>query len=242
MTAQIAPHVKIYFFHFSSFSSKLWAFAQMPLAPKTIASTDGLAFFKLMGSGGGDGFQWWPDFSVYSLLCIWENKEKEEAFLNSTLYKKYLLKASHSISFELSAFEAHGLWDGIMPFQKTEFNPELPIAVITRARIKLSKILLFWRYVPKVSHSLERYPDRFFGKGIGELPVIQQATFSVWKDLKSVQNYAYKNPLHKEVVKKTRELGWYSEEMFARFNVTYYQGFWPDFDYKNFDALFNKNE
>jgi hypothetical protein len=30
-------------------------------------------------------------------------------------------------------------------------------------------------------------------------------------------NYAYQNPKHAEMVKKTRELQWYSEELFARF-------------------------
>jgi hypothetical protein len=29
--------------------------------------------------------------------------------------------------------------------------------------------------------------------------------------------YAYRSRYHSEVVKKTRELGWYKEELFARF-------------------------
>jgi hypothetical protein len=44
-----------------------------------------------------------------------------------------------------------------------------------------------------------------------------QATFSLWESAESMMDYAYKNPKHAEMVKKTRELGWYSEELFARF-------------------------
>jgi hypothetical protein len=29
--------------------------------------------------------------------------------------------------------------------------------------------------------------------------------------------YAYKNPQHLEAIKKTKELNWYSEELFGRF-------------------------
>jgi hypothetical protein len=56
-----------------------------------------------------------------------------------------------------------------------------------------------------------------FSKGIGEFPLLMQATFSLWKSAESMMDYAYKNPKHTEMVKKTRELGWYSEELFARF-------------------------
>ncbi|NJN33402.1 MAG: hypothetical protein HC817_03255 [Saprospiraceae bacterium] len=39
-----------------------------------------------------------------------------------------------------------------------------------------------------------------------------------------MMDYAYKSPHHAEVVRKTRELGWYSEELFARFRVVDTEG------------------
>ena len=36
--------------------------------------------------------------------------------------------------------------------------------------------------------------------------------------------YAYKNKKHAAMVKKTRELGWYSEELFSRFHPFEVQG------------------
>ena len=67
---------------------------------------------------------------------------------------------------------------------------------------------------------------RIFSIGIGELPIIQQATFSLWQDAKKMMDYAYKSQFHSEVVQKTRALGWYSEELFARFSPYKESGTW----------------
>ena len=42
----------------------------------------------------------------------------------------------------------------------------------------------------------------------------------------AVQHYAYQNQKHSEVVKKTRELGWYKEELFSRFIPYRSEGSW----------------
>ena len=33
------------------------------------------------------------------------------------------------------------------------------------------------------------------------------------------RDFAYKNKAHSEIIKKTKERGWYSEDLFARFNI-----------------------
>ena len=55
--------------------------------------------------------------------------------------------------------------------------------------------------------------------GLGELPVVRQATFSVWESAQAMQEYAYRDARHREVIKLTRRENWYAEEMFARFRV-----------------------
>jgi len=44
-------------------------------------------------------------------------------------------------------------------------------------------------------------------------------TFSVWDNLEHMKAFAYENPSHAAIVKKTREIKWYKEEMFSRFVV-----------------------
>jgi len=106
------------------------------------------------------------------------------------------------------------------------FQPDKPIAVITRARIKWKYLWAFWKDVPAASKSLEPFDARWTGKGIGEWPLIQQATFSIWENQEAMMDFAYRNPEHRKVIQKTRKLGWYSEEMFARFHPVGMEGSW----------------
>jgi hypothetical protein len=45
----------------------------MYLANFLIKKTSGLKFYKLLGTGAGAGFSLYPDFSTYSILCVWDN-------------------------------------------------------------------------------------------------------------------------------------------------------------------------
>jgi hypothetical protein len=74
----------------------------------------------------------------------------------------------------------------------------------------------FWKYVPTSEEGLDGNEGLIYTKGVGEVPIIQMATFSLWKDFESV-NSSPINKQHKEAIKKTREYEWYSEELFSRF-------------------------
>ena len=58
----------------------MWAFGQMQFAHSHIKKTPGLNFYKLMGSGREPGFNPLPDWSVYALLCNWENENAANDF------------------------------------------------------------------------------------------------------------------------------------------------------------------
>jgi hypothetical protein len=65
-----------------------------------------------------------------------------------------------------------------------------------------------------------------FTKGIGEVPFLQMATFSLWKDKQSLMDFAYKSREHTEAIAKTRSLDWYNEELFSRFEPYRSKGTW----------------
>ncbi len=193
----------------------------MQLGYRHLSNVTGLQFHKMLGTGAGNGFSIYPNLGQYAMLSVWDNTQKaEEFFIQSSFQQEYNDKASHRSLYYLRPVHGHGLWDKVEPFYyQAPLEQDSPWAVITRASISKRRMLEFWRHVPSVSKSIEDRPGLKLSIGIGEWPLIQQATFSVWESLNHMKDYAYKSRLHREVVTKTRDRQWYSEELFARFQV-----------------------
>ncbi len=136
----------------------------------------------------------------------------------------------------LQPIKSHGLWDGVDPFTSSSNEPEpndllpppdnAPIAVLTRASIRTGALLDFWRNVPEARKRIDEQGDNLLlALGAGEKPLVQQCTISVWRNAALVDQFAYRQSGHREIVKKTRQRNWYSEELFARFIVLKMEGF-----------------
>ncbi len=82
----------------------------------------------------------------------------------------------------------------------------------------------FWRAVPPVSADLHAAAGLRLALGVGEAPIGLQGTFSLWDSPAAVTAFAYRRPAHVEAVRRTAEVGWYSEELFARFAVLAVEG------------------
>lgn len=195
-----------------------WIFAQMQKSIKDYKKVQGLEFFKLMGSGGKNGFSKMLNVNVYTLLAVWESEEAATSYFDkSRHFLNFQKRASEFWTIYMNTSKVHGTWSGRNPFETIQPYQSGPIAVITRARIKFRFLRKFWSYVPSVSKNMDDRDGSIFSIGIGEYPWLMQATFSLWEDQESMQNYAYRSKFHSEVIKKTRSLGWYSEELFANF-------------------------
>jgi len=192
----------------------------MQFAHKHLAKARGLQFYKLMGSGRKDGFNPFPDWSTYSLLMIWENEQLAENFINeSTLFEAYRTRTEKTWTIYMKNILARGKWSGKNPFEThASIDRNLPkLAVITRATIRLSKLRQFWKYVPTSSRPLADNRGLIYTKGIGEVPILQMATFSIWENEEALKEFAYKSHEHHRAIQMTRELNWYKEELFSRF-------------------------
>jgi hypothetical protein len=220
--------ITITFFRFVGFSNAFWAFKQMGLAPFSFKKVKGTSFLKLFGSGAGNGFSIKMNPNVYGLLSVWKEENDANIFFEShPLFQSYKKNSAEQYTVFMKTTMAHGVWDGKTPFEITEkYNENALVAVITRATIKKRYIPYFWKFVPKVSKSIEDKAGRIFSIGIGELPIVQQATFSLWETGSLMKAYAYKSAFHQEVIQKTRDLGWYREELFARFSPYKSEGTW----------------
>lgn len=188
----------------------------------------GISFFKLMGSGRNGTFDIQPDWQQWAIFAVHKN-EYDIAGVNPIsitreLYgpfisKWYKLFGCETYTILLEPLEGHGRWDGREPFGPLPRNTPYdgPLAVLTRATIRLSRLKAFWANVDKVAVQMTGAQGFEGSFGIGEIPFIKQATFSLWQNKQHMIQFAYKMREHNEVIKKTRQDNWYSEELFVRF-------------------------
>lgn len=204
---------------FAGFTDRFWAFSQMGLAPARLRKTAGLQFNKLVGSGAVNGFSILPNFGLYGMFQVWTSEQFAlDFFAKHPVFQNYKQHSTALQTVFMRNTVAHGQWDGQSPFVSAlSFDPVAPVAVLTRATIRTRYMIRFWRDVPQVSRDVEDKPGLLFAVGIGELPLIQQATFSLWESGREMLDFAYRRQEHSAVIQKTRALGWYKEELFARF-------------------------
>lgn len=198
-----------------------WAIMHMGLDRIRLARS-GAGFWKLLGTGSGETFTVrdanplrWGVVMVgesFPALSHWDRR--------AIARKEFLIKP----------IAVNGLWAGRNPFDGVdEFDGngwDGKVAAITRARIKWRHNRIFWRSVPPVNLALHSSPGLEKAIGIGEAPIGLQGTFSIWDSPRAIRHFAYRSSPHQEAIRATKEIGWYSEEMFARFAVIAESGDW----------------
>lgn len=179
----------------------------------------GCTFWKLLGSGQNGTFDLQPDWRQWGLLAVWQTHEDFDMFYKrSYIASWWKLFGVERWTILLDPLQSHGKWDGKEPFGKPDVSDYTgPIAVLTRATIRLNKLKNFWSNVDEVADLMTTAKGYITSFGIGEAPLYRQATFSIWESLDDVKAFAYQSREHSEVIKKTRTENWYKEELFARF-------------------------
>jgi hypothetical protein len=115
---------------------------------------------------------------------------------------------------------SRGQWARQQPFGDPRPRPATGmVASITRARIAPRKAVTFWRAVPPVSVDLHQVDGLRLAVGIGEAPIGLQGTFSLWESAKALNEFAHRREPHVDAIRRTATEGWYTEELFARFEV-----------------------
>jgi hypothetical protein len=216
------PHTTLTVFTLKP-GNRRWGLAQMGTSPRLLNKVAGLRFHKLMGSGASNGFGFWPNLHRYGFMAVWEDQSAATAFFTEhPLWRSYQDRSAEIWTVQLAPTKAQGLWDGQAAFDYSSPLPLLaegPVAVLTRASIRWRKAPRFWRFVEPTSAALAQAVGVRAAIGLGELPVVRQATFSIWESTQAMQHYAYRDVRHREVIQLTRRENWYAEELFARFSV-----------------------
>lgn len=179
-------------------------------------------FWKLLGCGKNGTFDLSPDWQQWGLLAVWHKQENFNKFYTDSFVSTWWdIFTTERFTILCEPLTSHGHWDGKNPFETSnpDKNHSGKVAVLTRATIRFNRLKNFWANVGAVADIMEKAPGYITSIGIGEAPVYKQATFSIWESVEDVKNFAYKSAQHAEVIRKTREENWYSEELFARFKI-----------------------
>ena len=170
--------------------------------------TDGMVFSKALGTGRGF-LPHQPDVTRWARLTVWSGTPRYDA----------LPHATETWTVDLRPLRSRGRWAGQEPFgDPSGGEHEGPTAVLTRARVRPSRARAFYGDVPAVARSLHGAPGVRVSLPVGEAPTLLQGTFSVWDSPAHLRAFAHTGA-HRDAVTRTTEVGWYAEELFARFAV-----------------------
>ncbi len=219
--------VSLSLYRFPSVAARLWVLGQMAAARLSFARMPDVGFWKLCGSGTGEGFTPRPDTAVWAILATWPDTETARARVaEAPVYRRWARHASESWTVFLSPASVRGEWSGKSPFTASGAALDGPVAALTRATIRPATMLRFWNRVPDISAVIGQDPNVIFKIGIGEVPILHQVTFSIWPDTAAMANFARGDGPHGRAIRAVREHGWFREELYARFHILGASGTW----------------
>jgi spheroidene monooxygenase len=227
------PTASLTLFRFQGLWPRMWVIGQMAAARMDLRREPHLMFWKLCGSGTGEGFTPKPNWGVWAILAVWPDESAaHEGISRGAVWQRWRRMARETATVFLSPLSARGSWSGVNPFvpEPNPADPDGPLAVLTRASVKPGRALKFWRRVPDISAVIGADPDVLFKIGIGEVPLLHQITFSIWPDGASMTRFARGDGPHGRAIRAVREEGWFTDELYARFRVLGVEGCWNGAD------------
>ncbi len=226
---------------------RLWGWSRIVRGGAALSGVPGLRMAKALGSGHHGGFGLRPSASRQGLFAIFASAAAADDFIErSAVVRTYRQRAGEFLVAKLRATSSRGAWDGAsMAVTATAAAtatasataiaheatpPSGPVAALTRASIRPSKALQFWRQSPLSEAALAAAPGCRLAVGLGEAPVLRQATFSVWDNQAAMDAYA-RGGAHLDAIRGAQAGDWFSESMFVRFVPLLLQGRWQGRDH-----------
>ncbi len=167
-----------------------------------------IGFRKVCGSGSGQGFTPVPNTAVYAILATWPDLENaRRQTRNAAVFRRYRSRAEECWTVFLSPTSAREAWSGQTPFEPQNGTAEGPVAALTRASLRPSATWRFWQRVPDISRKIGENTQVVLNIGIGEIPLFNQITFSIWPDTAAMAGFARADGPHCRAVRAVRAGG-----------------------------------
>jgi hypothetical protein len=131
---------------------------------------------------------------------------------------------SENLRLELRPITSRGTWSGRAPFHGTGEPADGLVLALTRARLRPSRAVRFWRALDAPARAAGQAPGLLAAFGIGEAPLAWPGTVSLWRSTSDLVEFAYRQSEHRQVIDRSPTELWYAEELFARFAVVRVSG------------------
>ena len=234
-----------------------WGVTQLMQAPFRRPRDAGLVFQKTLGSGQNGGFGLRPGLNYQGLFSVFDSEDEATSYLQrSSQVTAYLDHAEAAFAAQLAPLSCRGAWSGftfrplpptpndaraetaavVAPSQAPvagDRNRVMPVASLTRASIRPLKASAFWAQSPEAEADLAHAPGCQLAVGLGEAPLLRQATFSLWKDQAAMDAYA-RSGAHQRAIQAAYGRGFFSESMFVRFRPVGLYGQWNGLSFAPF--------
>jgi hypothetical protein len=184
---------------------------------RRVKDVPGLRFVRHLGTGRGVAMGLGGDLRRWATFAVWDREVDLEPLGDG---------ADEAWSVRLEPLGARGSWGGRTPLPDGRRTTDGPVAVLTRARLRVRSWPAFYRSVPPVEAALHAAPGVLAVVGVGEAPVGLQATFSLWRSTEDMEAFAAAPGPHRVVARRARAEGWFAEDLFARFRPYASTGTW----------------
>lgn len=224
--APAADHVAVLLLVELAPGALTWGWSRIVLGAGPLRRIPGLVFARALGSGHRGGFGLRPGLRRQGLFVIFDGERAADAFIEaSPPMQAYRAHAAELCVAKLRATASRGSWSGQGMAVTASPAAGGPVAALTRASIRPHKALAFWRHSPPAEAALEQAEGCLLAMGLGEAPLLRQATFSVWESQAAMDAYA-RSGAHLAAIRAAYGQGHFSESMFVRFALLRLSGCW----------------
>lgn len=203
-----------------------WSWGRLAFSRWQPPRAEGLRFMKTLGSGRDGGFGLVPSASHQGLFCLFSDEDAARAFIaDSPIVARYRDASSECLLLTLRPSSSRGTWDGAAIAVGPPLAHDAPVAALTRAAIRPLAAPAFWRHAPAAQAGLAQADGCELAIGLGEAPLLRQATFSLWRNAAAMDAYA-RTGAHQQAIRAAWQQRFFSESMFTRFTPLAVQGSW----------------
>jgi spheroidene monooxygenase len=205
---------------------RFWLLSRLVRGPRALKREQGLAFARVLGSGHDGGFGLRPSFDRGGLFALFDDEAHARRFADdSAIVEAYRRRTSEMLVAVLRAASVRGSWAGASMRATAAVEPGAPIASLTRASIRPLHAPAFWRHAAPTQKALATSSGCLLLAGLGEAPLLRQATFSLWRDTAAMEAYARRGA-HQAAAADAWQHHFFSESMFVRFAPLLVRGRW----------------